>query len=88
MKELGFRTYLSPEKQGPIITSFHYLEHPKFDYQDFYERLRARDIVIYSGKVSNARCFRVGNIGRIFAADIEGLLSAMERTLREMGVRT
>ena len=30
-------------------------------------------------------CFRIGNIGRLFAADIRGLLLAVEATKTEMG---
>jgi 2-aminoethylphosphonate-pyruvate transaminase len=86
MKNLGFQTYLSSEKMGCIITSFLYLKHPKFQYKIFYERLQKQGYVIYSGKVTNAECFRVGNIGRIFRSDIENFLLSVRDVLIKMGV--
>jgi 2-aminoethylphosphonate-pyruvate transaminase len=86
MRQMGFEEYLSPEDQGYIITSFRYPTHPNFDFNQFYERLNEKDFVIYPGKVSNASCFRIGNIGQIFEADIRSLLSAIQETLIEMEV--
>ena len=86
MRRLGFREYLRPEDQGYIITSFHYPDHPNFDFPRFYEALNRRDFVIYPGKVSDADCFRIGHIGRIFAPDVQALLAAIEDVLAEMGV--
>ena len=40
--------------------------------------------MIYPGKVSNAECFRIGSIGRLFEEDVRGLLSAIETVLSEM----
>jgi 2-aminoethylphosphonate-pyruvate transaminase len=85
-RQMGLREYLSPEKQGYIITSFYYPAHPNFAFEEFYNRLNARDQVIYPGKVSQASCFRIGNIGRIFPADVQTLLAAMREVLDEMGV--
>lgn len=86
MRQLGFQEYLAPDDQGYIITSFYYLDHPQFDFQQFYEHLNDKDFVIYPGKVSDADCFRIGNIGRIFEADVRGLLAAIRETLIEMGI--
>ena len=87
MREMGFREYLKPEDQGYIITSFLYPDDPKFSFEKFYEGLNQKDDVIYPGKVSDADCFRIGNIGRIFESDIRALLAAIRETLNEMGVR-
>ena len=86
MREIGLCEYVAPEKQGPIITSFHYPEHPNFDFEQFYSLLNERDVVIYPGKVSNANCFRIGNIGRIFPADVRNLLAAIREVLAQMNV--
>ena len=53
----------------------------------FYENLNQKDYVIYPGKVSNADCFRIGNIGRIFEADVKALLAAIAETISEMGIK-
>lgn len=86
MKHLGFQTYLDEEKQGYIITSFRYPNHPNFDFQVFYKQLNEKGYVIYPGKVSNADCFRIGTIGRIFEPDMKALLAAIRDTLDEMKI--
>ncbi len=86
MTRLGFREYLDRALQGYIITSFRFPDHPKFDFERFYRLLSDRGHVIYPGKVSNADCFRVGNIGRLFPEDVCALVSAIRETLGEMGV--
>ena len=86
MRKMGFTEYIKPEDQGPIITSFRYPDHPNFKFSRFYEALNARDFVIYPGKVSDADCFRIGNIGRIFEADVTSLLAAIAEVLDEMGI--
>jgi 2-aminoethylphosphonate-pyruvate transaminase len=86
MSELGFKEYLAREDQGYIITSFRYPSHPAFDFTEFYTRLSERGLVIYPGKVSNADCFRIGNIGRIQEEDVQNLLAAIASILEEMGI--
>jgi 2-aminoethylphosphonate-pyruvate transaminase len=87
MREMGFEEYLAAEDQGYIITSFRYPTHPNFDFDHFYEYLNQKDFVIYPGKVSNADCFRIGNIGRIFEADVRNLLAAIRETLIQMEIK-
>lgn len=86
MREIGFEEYLRPEDQGYIITSFRFPQHPAFDFEDLYNRLSQRGCVIYPGKVTDADCFRIGTIGRIFPEDIRGLLAAIREVLCEMGI--
>lgn len=86
MRALGFREYLSPEKQGYIITSFHYPQHPNFNFKTFYKKLNDKGFVIYPGKLSHADCFRIGNIGKIYVDDIDLLLVTIKGTLQEMEV--
>jgi 2-aminoethylphosphonate-pyruvate transaminase len=86
MEALGFRAYVPARASGPIISTFLYPAHPKFDFQDFYRRLSTRGFLIYPGKLTQADCFRLGNIGRLFPGDIDALLAAIPHVLREMGV--
>ncbi|HOZ48247.1 MAG TPA: 2-aminoethylphosphonate--pyruvate transaminase [Candidatus Hydrogenedentes bacterium] len=86
MRAMGFVEYLPPERQGYIITSFRYPEHPNFSFDEFYKRLNDKGYVIYPGKVSNADCFRIGNIGRLFESDMRDLLRAIRETLAEMQI--
>ena len=86
MKEIGFEIYLADEDQSFIITSFRYPTDPAFQFAEFYERLWSLGFAIYPGKLSHESCFRIGTIGRITTADIEALLMAIRRVLKEMGV--
>ncbi|MFQ5923743.1 MAG: 2-aminoethylphosphonate--pyruvate transaminase [Anaerolineales bacterium] len=85
MRTIGFQEYLSPEDQGYIITSFRYPDHPNFNFETFYKRLNEKGYMIYPGKVSDADCFRIGSIGRIFPRDVRDLLAAIRETVAEMG---
>jgi 2-aminoethylphosphonate-pyruvate transaminase len=86
MKELGFDAYLAPGYQSHIITSFRYPKHPNFDFSRFYQHLSQRGFVIYPGKVSDADCFRIGNIGQIFPEDLKALIAAVGQTLDDMRI--
>ncbi len=86
MRDLGFAEYLQPTDQGYIITSFRYPEHPNFNFDRFYQHLNDKGFVIYPGKVSDAACFRIGTIGRIYADDVRALLAAIHETLAEMEI--
>lgn len=86
IKRLGFVPYLAPAVQSWIITSFPYPRDPRFTFADFYRRLSERGFIIYPGKISRADTFRIGTIGRLFPADLEQLVAAIELVLRDMGV--
>lgn len=86
MREFGFKEYLDRDKQGYIITAFNYPAHPDFNFERFYELLNEQGFVIYPGKLSKVDCFRIGNIGHIFPEDIHNLLSAIQVSLKEMGI--
>ncbi|HWQ92745.1 MAG TPA: 2-aminoethylphosphonate--pyruvate transaminase [Clostridia bacterium] len=86
MIALGFQLYLSPELQSWIISAFHYPADPAFQFETFYQRLAQRGMVIYPGKLGNVACFRIGNIGRLTAQDIQDLLEAVAAVLRSMNL--
>ncbi len=85
MKELGFRPLLAPEVQSYIITAFLTPEDPRFAFVDFYRRLSDRGFIIYPGKLTKVDTFRIGNIGRLFPADLDQLVHAIRGALLEMG---
>jgi len=87
MKKIGFRPYLRQEVQSPIITSFLFPDDPKFTFDQFYRKLSDKGFIIYPGKISNANTFRIGNIGRIFEADMRSLLAAIAECVSELGLR-
>ncbi|MDX7922018.1 2-aminoethylphosphonate--pyruvate transaminase [Aeromonas media] len=77
MAELGFAPLLPEKWQSPIITAFYSPAHPDYRFVDFYQRLKAQGFVIYPGKVSQADCFRIGNIGDVTPERVRELLAAM-----------
>jgi len=86
MRKLGFREYLDERLQGYIITSFYYPKNDNWDFNRFYSLLNDWGFVIYPGKVGDADCFRIGNIGKIYSNDILNLISAIGRALSVMEI--
>lgn len=77
MAALGFAPLLPEQWQSPIITAFYSPTHPDYRFADFYQRLKGQGFVIYPGKVSQADCFRIGNIGDVTPERVRCLLAAM-----------
>ncbi|HDO1320735.1 TPA: 2-aminoethylphosphonate--pyruvate transaminase [Aeromonas veronii] len=77
MAGLGFAPLLPEQWQSPIITAFYSPAHPDYRFADFYQRLKGQGFVIYPGKVSQADCFRIGNIGDVTPERVRSLLAAM-----------
>ncbi|HTO81488.1 MAG TPA: 2-aminoethylphosphonate--pyruvate transaminase [Methylomirabilota bacterium] len=88
MRALGFETLLPDHLQAPIIVTFHMPADPRFVFERFYDRLRERGYVIYPGKLTVADSFRIGCIGRLGDAEMQGALAAIKATLAEMGVKS
>lgn len=87
MKHLGFRPYLDETRQSYIVSAFHYPQHSRFTFSEFYRNLRDKGVIIYPGKVFDVNTFRIGCIGRIFEADIQALLAAISESLEAMSVK-
>jgi len=85
MGRLGFRLFLDPAHQAPIIASFHYPTDRPFSFEGFYQALAARGFVIYPGKLSKAESFRIGCIGAVEPADFHRLLAAVGDVMKEIG---
>ena len=86
MTAMGFRGYLEESVQGPIISTYLLPADDAFEFDDFYDYLSSRDLVIYPGKLTQAPSFRIGTIGRITAENVERLLGAIEDYLVERGI--
>lgn len=59
MKLLGFQTYIAPEVQSHIITTFLYPENTAFSFPDLYHFIKERGYAIYPGKLTDAETFRI-----------------------------
>jgi 2-aminoethylphosphonate-pyruvate transaminase len=87
MAELGFRTFLPPEIQAPIIVTFHAPADANYTFKAFYERVRDKGFILYPGKLTQVETFRVGCIGAIGPDEMRQAVSAVRDTLAEMGIR-
>jgi 2-aminoethylphosphonate-pyruvate transaminase len=88
MRELGFQTFLPAALQAPIIVTFHAPPDPRYDFKEFYGRVRDRGFILYPGKLTAVETFRVGCIGAIGAETLRQAVAAIADALREMNVRS
>jgi len=87
MAALGFRSYLDPAIQAPIIVTFHAPDDPKYDFKTFYQEVKKRGYILYPGKLTQVETFRVGCMGHFGEAGIPGAVAAVADTLEAMGIR-
>ncbi len=81
MERLGFRCLLPREFHSPIITGFHSPTDAKYQFANFYQRLKELGFVIYPGKVTGIDSFRIGSIGHVFPSDMDRLIEAVEKSI-------
>jgi 2-aminoethylphosphonate-pyruvate transaminase len=86
MREMGFSTLLNDNEAGPIIQTFLTPRDRNFDFEEFYEELRVRGFAIYPGKLTKRPSFRIGTIGKVDEAVMNGVLSAIREVLANMNV--
>jgi 2-aminoethylphosphonate-pyruvate transaminase len=86
MAELGFRPFLDPRIQAPIIVTFHAPADPRYSFREFYDRVREKGFILYPGKLTQVETFRVGCIGAIGPDEIRHAVNAVRDTLAEMRV--
>jgi 2-aminoethylphosphonate-pyruvate transaminase len=86
MAALGFKPFLRPQVQAPIIVTFHAPAHPAYEFRRFYEAAKARGFILYPGKLTQVETFRVGCIGAIGANEMRQAVAAVADTLAEMGI--
>ena len=86
MATLGFRPFLDPAVQAPIIVTFHAPNHPAYDFKRFYAAAKARGFILYPGKLTEVETFRVGCIGAIGRNEMQQAVNAVAEALRELGI--
>jgi 2-aminoethylphosphonate-pyruvate transaminase len=87
MSEMGFKLFLKPEIQAPIILTFHAPPDPAYNFKEFYARVRDKGFILYPGKLTTVETFRVGCIGAIGPDEMRQAVNVVRDTLREMGIR-
>ncbi|UZE09990.1 2-aminoethylphosphonate--pyruvate transaminase [Pseudomonas sp. B21-053] len=86
MAELGLRSFLPAAIQAPIIVTFHAPNDPRYQFKEFYERVKAKGFILYPGKLTQVETFRVGCIGHVNQAEMHAAVAAIAEVLREMEV--
>lgn len=86
MSNLGLRSFLPAAIQAPIIATFHAPTDPRYQFKEFYERVKAKGYILYPGKLTQVETFRVGCIGHVQPADMRLAVAAIGEVLREMEV--
>jgi len=86
MKALGFRPFLEPSVQAPIIVTFLAPAHPNYEFRRFYDAAKARGFIMYPGKLTQVETFRVGCIGAIGPVEMEQAVHAVALALNDLGV--
>jgi 2-aminoethylphosphonate-pyruvate transaminase len=88
MGQLGFKPFLDPAVQAPIIVTFHAPADPRYDFKTFYAAARERGFVLYPGKLTQVETFRVGCIGAIGKHEMEQAVHAVALALKDMGIHS
>lgn len=52
MAAIGLRSFLPAEIQAPIIVTFHAPKDARYQFKDFYERVKAKGFILYPGKLT------------------------------------
>jgi len=86
MTKLGFRAFLDPAIQAPIIVTFHAPADARYTFTEFYGRVRDKGFVLYPGKLTQVETFRVGCIGAIGPEEMRLAVDAVRDALDDMGV--
>lgn len=86
MQALGFRAFLDPAIQAPIIVTFHAPTHPNYEFRKFYDAAKSRGFILYPGKLTQVETFRVGCIGAITHVEMEQAVHAVALALKDLGI--
>ncbi|OED34782.1 2-aminoethylphosphonate--pyruvate transaminase [Chromatiales bacterium (ex Bugula neritina AB1)] len=86
MRALGFETLLQERWLSPIIVTFFNPADSAFEFDRFYQLMKAKGYIIYPGKLTVVDSFRIGCIGQMDTSVMLGVVEAADKSLAEMGV--
>lgn len=81
MAKLNFKQLDLKGFQGPIITTFIEPKCTKYDFTKFYDELKNEKCVIYNGKLTDIKTFRLGSIGNMTIEDIDRIIEVIEKVM-------
>lgn len=86
MADLGFKPFLDPSIQAPIIVTFHAPADPRYEFRRFYEAAKRHGFILYPGKLTQIETFRVGCIGAIGSVEMQQAVHAVALALKDLGI--
>jgi 2-aminoethylphosphonate-pyruvate transaminase len=86
MRGLGFEPLLTEAWRSPIIVTFFSPADPAFNFERFYELMKAQGFIIYPGKLTSVESFRIGCIGALDDTVMRRVVTACGAALRTLGV--
>jgi 2-aminoethylphosphonate-pyruvate transaminase len=87
LRALGIVPLLGDTAAGPIIQTFLTPQDSNFNFDRFYDALRAKGFAIYPGKLTKRDSFRIGTIGCLDDRVMERVVLAINDVLKDMRVR-
>ena len=87
MRRIGLKPYLDEAVQGPIINIIHQPPDAGFQLQGFVDELKRRGVLISNFYNTPVPTFRVGCIGTVTPAEMEGAVVAVDEALAALQVR-
>lgn len=87
MRALGFRRLLPEGQLSRILTAYLEPSHPNYSFSAFHDDLYRQGFTIYPGKGAAERTFRLANMGDLTPADMQAFLTAVQRTVTELGLQ-
>jgi len=85
MTALGFKPFLAPALQAPIIVTFHAPAVEGYDFKALYAQAKQRGFILYPGKLTQLETFRVGCIGAIGPNELDQAVHAVGAAMRALG---
>ena len=85
MLALGFKPFLSPALQAPIIVTFHAPAVPGYEFKALYAEVKRRGFILYPGKLTQVETFRVGCIGAIGPNEMRQAVHAVGDAMQALG---
>ena len=81
LAKLGIHPVIAPENQSYIITTF---ALGKLDFLELYAHLKAKGFIIYPGRLTSLPTFRLGNIGDVYACDMQKLVDTIKEYISSL----
>ena len=87
MARLGFKPFLHPQWQAPIIVTFHAPQLPAYEFKAFYAEVKRRGFILYPGKLTQVETFRVGCSGAIGTGEMQQAVNAIGDAMQALGLK-